>query len=130
MPVHDNWRNVQNNGPDVNSAGMSVLPRVVTSLRDVTSLDIDDDMSHEAVAARAAEQPRIAAEVAGGDLQFHMDSIDDQGNKGNKGNKGGKGGKKRTKTRAVRRKRSYKKSKKSYKKSNRCGATRKTHPEH
>ena len=121
----NNWRDIPNHGADFDGAGMSVLPR------DVTSLDDDaDDMSPEAVAARAAraaEQSQIAAEVAArlpdagaddddDDIQFDMEL--------------NKGGKKRTKTRAVRRKRSYKKSKKSYKKSKRCVATRKTHPEH
>ena len=115
----NNWRDIPNQGADIDGASMSVLPRVVTSL------DYADDMSPEAVAARAAE---VAARLpdAGDDddddNQFHMEL---------------KGGKKRTKTRAVRRKRSYKKSKKSYKKSKnsykkskRCVATRKTHPEH
>jgi len=117
------------------------LPRDLSSQSDQYKNDFN--MSPEAEAARAAkkiEQYRIAADVAarlpaagdGADaaLQFPMDDIDDQGNQG-------KGGKKRTKTRAVRRKKSYKKSKKSYKKSKksykkskRCGATRKTHPEH
>ena len=128
MAVRGNWRDIPKRDPDFTSAGMSVLPRVVTSL-DIDDDDDDDDMSPEAVAARAAraaEQPQIAAEAAGadGDLQFDMELNNT-------------GGKKRTKTRAVRRKRSYKKSKKSYKKSKksykkskRCVATRKTHPEH
>lgn len=120
----NNWRDIPNRGADFDGAGMSVLPRVVTSL-DYADDDADD-MSPEAVAARAARAAEVAARLpdagADDDNQFHMEL---------------KGGKKRTKTRAVRRKRSYKKSKKSYKKSKksykkskRCVATRKTHPEH